>query len=226
MPENIITISKLLKKFDNKIALHFIDLIITKGEMVTLIGKSGAGKTTLLHALIGAIVPEEGEIIINNCDISDSKHRDVQELRQKVGIVFQDYKLHPKKTVFENVAFALEVQGYDKKYIDRKTVEALNQTDISTLRNQYPRQLSGGEKQRTAIARALVHAPDILIADEPTGNLDHQNTLAIIELLKTIHKTGTTVLVSTHDLTVMKSLTERVITLEAGKIIHDTKARK
>jgi cell division transport system ATP-binding protein len=218
----MIEINKLLKKFDNKVALHYIDLKVKKGEIVTLIGKSGAGKTTLLHTIIGSLKPDEGEVIVNDFDISDFKNRDIQKLRQNTGIVFQDYKLHPRKTVFENVAFALEVQGYDKKYIDRKTIKALEATGINDMRNLYPRQISGGEKQRTSIARALIHGPELLIADEPTGNLDHQNTIEIVRLLQNIHANGTTVLVSTHDITVMKMLNKRVITLDQGKIIDDS----
>lgn len=217
----MITVQNLTKKYKKKVVLDNISFSIEAGEYVSMIGPSGAGKTTLIHALIGGIPIDHGNIEVDNCQVQALSPSEVQDYRRKIGIIFQDYKLLPQKTVFENVAFALEVCGFPQDFISRRTREVLHLTGLEDLRNNFPDQLSGGEKQRTAIARALSHAPDLLIADEPTGNLDPENSLAIGKLFKEINKSGTTVIISTHNKELVNLARERVITLKEGRIIDD-----
>lgn len=219
----MISIKKLSKTYRNRKVLDDISLDIQGGEFVSIVGGSGAGKTTLLHSLIAAIKPTSGSITVDGADITKMTDNQVQAYRRSIGIVFQDYKLLPNKTVFENVAFALEVAGYDRMFIRERTVNALKLAGIEGHRNHFPHQLSGGEQQRTAIARALVHAPELLFADEPTGNLDPENTLALAKLFKKINDHGTTVIISTHDKEVVNHVKKRVVTLDNGQIISDKK---
>lgn len=217
----MIVIENLTKKHGAHKVLDDVSFKVAGGELVTIVGSSGAGKTTLLHALIGAEKINEGSIQVDDYIVSKLSPSKIQEYRRRIGIIFQDYKLLPKKTVFENVAFALEVAGYDKNFISRRTTDVLKLTGLEDKRNQFPRQLSGGEKQRTAIARALVHAPELIFADEPTGNLDPENTSALAKLFLKINKSGTTVIISTHNKDVVRILGGRVITLEDGKLVND-----
>jgi cell division transport system ATP-binding protein len=217
----MIIIENVTKKYKDKKVLDDITFKVDGGEFISIVGPSAAGKTTLIHALIGAEKIDKGRIFVDDYEVTSLSPSKIQEYRRKIGIVFQDYKLLPKKTVFENVAFALEVAGYDKNFIRKRTVEVLKLTGLEEQRNQFPRQLSGGEKQRTAIARALVHAPELLIADEPTGNLDPDNALALAKLLMKINKHRTTIIIATHNKDVVNAIKQRVITIDKGKVISD-----
>lgn len=219
----MIVVEELSKKYGNKKVLDDVSFKIDGGEFVSIVGPSGAGKTTLIMAMIGAKKVNEGKIIVDQYEVTRLKPEKVQEYRRRIGIVFQDYKLLPQKTVFENVAFALEVAGYPKNIITERTREVLKLTGLEEQRNQFPRQISGGEAQRTALARALVHAPDLIIADEPAGNLDPENATALAKLLMKINEHGTTVILSTHNKDMVNLVKKRVITLEKGKIISDKK---
>jgi len=217
----MIFIDRVTKKFGNKKVLDSVSFNVEGGEFVCITGHSGAGKTTLIHAIIGAEKINAGNIFMDDFEVNKLKGEHLQAYRRKIGIVFQDYKLLAQKTVFENVAFSLEVSGYPKDFVQKRVTEILKLTGLEELRNSFPREISGGEKQRVAIARALVHAPQLLIADEPTGNLDPENALALAELLLKINKSGTTILLSTHNKDVVARVKKRVITLKEGKIISD-----
>lgn len=219
----MIVVDNVTKKYGKKKVLDGVSFKVDGGELVSIVGTSGAGKTTLMHALIAATKIDEGSIMVDDYSVNSLNSDDIQEYRRRIGIVFQDYKLLPKKTVFENVAFALEVAGYEKKFINERTIAVLKLTGLEELRNNFPRQISGGEKQRTAIARALVHAPELLFADEPTGNLDPENTEALTKLLQKIHASGTTIILSSHNKDVVNNLKQRVITLDNGKLVSDKK---
>lgn len=217
----MITIEKVTKIYGKKRVLDNVSFEIGGGEFVSIVGTSGAGKTTLIHAIIGAEEVEEGTIKVDRYNVTRLSKSKIQEYRRKIGIIFQDYKLLPKKTVFENVAFALEVAGYGKSFIQRRTADVLKLVGLEEQRNHFPKQLSGGERQRTAIARALVHAPELLIADEPTGNLDPENAIALAKLFLKINKHGTTVIVATHNKDIVREFNKRVITLDKGRLVSD-----
>jgi len=217
----MITVKKITKQYGNYTALDDISLHIASGEFVSLVGQSGTGKTTLVKLIIAEERPNKGEIIIGGWDITAIKSYEVPYLRRQIGVIFQDFKLLPKKTVYENVAFALESCGSASTSIVKTVPQVLKIVGLENKMDHYPWQLSGGEKQRVAIARALVHKPKLLIADEPTGNLDSINTKEIIDLLLKINEIGTTVLLVTHNRDVVNSLRRRVITIEDGKIISD-----
>ncbi|MBL4695095.1 ATP-binding cassette domain-containing protein [Candidatus Gracilibacteria bacterium] len=219
----MITVENVTKSYGRTRVLDKISFKVKGGEFVTIVGPSGAGKTTLLHAMTGALPISDGFIQVDQYAVHKLSSHEIQEYRRRIGIIFQDYKLLPKKTVFENVAFALEVAGYDEKTIRQRTVAVLKLTGLENKRNNFPKQLSGGEKQRAAIARALVHNPELLLADEPTGNLDPENTLALAKLLKKINKSGTTIILSTHNKDVVKTIGGRIIKLDKGKLISDKK---
>lgn len=202
-------------------ALQQINLHIKPGEFVSIVGQSGTGKTTLVKLLIGEEQPSQGKIIIGGWDITKISQKERPILRRQIGVVFQDFKLLYKKTLLENVAFALQVCGHVPKKIKSIVPQVMKIVGLENKMHRYPQQVSGGEQQRAVIARALVHCPKILLADEPTGNLDSINTDEIIELLQKINKFGTTVILVTHNREVVNKLRKRVITLENGMIIND-----
>ncbi|MBI4457967.1 cell division ATP-binding protein FtsE [Candidatus Uhrbacteria bacterium] len=208
------------------VGLQNINLHIRPGEFVSIVGQSGTGKTTLAKMLIAEEHPSHGQIIIGGWDISEIKPSDIPLLRRQIGVVFQDFKLLPKKTVAENVSFALEVCGASPTQVRHIVPQALNIVGLLDKRDRYPRQLSGGEQQRVVIARALVHRPKIIVADEPTGNLDTLNTREIITLLEKINSFGTTIVLVTHNREVVNELRRRVITLDRGLIVSDQEEGK
>jgi cell division transport system ATP-binding protein len=206
---------------NGKVALRDVDLTLGEGEFVFLVGPSGAGKSTLLKLLIRDEAPTAGEVVVDGRDLSRVPRRKVPGLRRQIGIVFQDFKLLPTRTVRENVAFALEVTGTPRGRIRPAVERALAVVGLSAQADQLPVTLSGGEQQRTAIARALVHEPRMIIADEPTGNLDPLISWEIIQLLLRINELGVTVLMATHNAEVVTSLRRRVVALEEGRIVRD-----
>ncbi|GAB4282759.1 MAG: cell division ATP-binding protein FtsE [Coriobacteriia bacterium] len=202
-------------------ALADVNVEIEQGEFVFLVGHSGSGKSTFIKLLQREILPSTGQIIVAGQDVNKLKHWKVPYLRRNIGCVFQDFKLLPNKTSYENVAFALEVIGRSKHVIRTQVPEVLRLVGLEDKMNSYPDELSGGEQQRVSIARAFVNRPPILLADEPTGNLDPATSLGIMSLFSRINKTGTTVLVATHDREMVDSMRRRVIALEGGRIIRD-----
>jgi len=206
--------------------LNDVSFEIKAGEFVSIVGKSGAGKTTLIRLLLGLEEPTSGEITFNETNIFHTKRSQLQKLRQKIGVVYQDYKLLENKTVFENVAYVMAVTGEEDEKIEKEVSKILEITGLSEKRNNFPSELSGGEQQRVAVARAAVNQPDVVIADEPTGNLDPYNTYEVVDLLKKINALGKTVILASHDKEVINKLGKRVITLEDGKIMRDEEAGK
>lgn len=202
-------------------ALYRINLHVEPKEFVIVVGPSGAGKSTLLKLLTREERPSSGKIIVGGIDYERLKEKDVPTLRRKIGVVFQDFKLLPNKTVFENVAFALEIAGYSNREIRHTVPKVLNIVGLKGKASSYPRELSGGETQRVAIARAVVRQPKILIADEPTGNLDPKHAWDVIKVLEKINKYGTTVLLTTHNQEIVNKLRRRVVTIKDGKIVSD-----
>ncbi|MDO9026266.1 MAG: cell division ATP-binding protein FtsE [bacterium] len=218
----MIELVHVTKTFQNSwTALKDISFELEKGEFVFLIGPSGSGKSTILKTIMMEILPDEGLVKVAGFGSDCIKARDIPKLRRKLGVIFQDFKLLPEKTVYENVAFALEVTGAAEKAIHKKSMAVLNEVGMSHKRHSFPYQLSGGEQQKSAIARALVNDPFILLADEPTGNVDPAGTLEIIQILKNINAKGTAVLMATHEHELVKKMPHRVIELEAGAIIRD-----
>ncbi len=209
------------KMYGSHVVLDHVDLEVSGGDFVTIVGPSGAGKSTLLHALIGDVSIDEGAILVDGYEITAFEPAAMQEYRRKVGMVFQDYKLLDKKTVYENVAFALEVCGWKDEDIRERVYEVLELVGMLDHEGKFPAQLAGGEGQRTAIARAMVHDPRLLIADEPTGNLDPWNTQGILELLTTINDAGATVLLATHNREIVDQLQRRVVVLNEGRLVSD-----
>lgn len=203
------------------LALEEVSFEVKPKEFVSIVGKSGAGKTTLLKLLLAEEKPTRGRVFFQDQDIHRIKKSRLPELRKKIGAVFQDYKLFPSMTAYENIAYILQVIGAADSQICRDVPEVLGIVGLSDKANNFPVELSGGEKQRVAIARALIHRPDVILADEPTGNLDPYNTADIIRLLLNINELGTTIILSTHNKEVINNLEKRVITLDQGKIIRD-----
>lgn len=223
----MITLHGVSKFYSNTApVLKDVTVKIDPGEFVSIVGQSGAGKTTLVRLLIAEERPTKGRIEVGGWDITGIKSSVVPYLRRQIGVIFQDFRLLPQKTVFENVAFALEVSGEPSHRIEQIVPQVLHIVGLGTKVDRYPGQLSGGEQQRVAIARSLVHGPKILIADEPTGNLDSINTAEIIEILKKINEFGTTILLVTHNREVVNHLRRRVITLSQGQITNDESAGK
>ena len=214
-------VTKIYPAQPNKPALSDISLQIYAGEFIFLVGHSGSGKTTFIRMLIHEVTPTEGHIYIANEDLTTMRNWRVPYLRRNIGCVFQDFKLLPNKTVFENVAFALEVIGKSRHVIKTQVPEVLRLVGLQDKLDKYPDQLSGGEQQRVSIARAIVNRPPLLVCDEPTGNLDPQTSAGIMDLLVRINRSGTTVLVATHDREVVNKMRRRVIVLEKGVVIRD-----
>jgi cell division transport system ATP-binding protein len=206
---------------NGKRALADVDLVVPDGDFVFLVGPSGAGKSTLIKLLIRDELPTSGLVYVAGRDVARLRRRHVPRLRRRIGIVFQDFKLLPSKTVWENVAFALEVTGTPRRVVRPAVERVLAIVGLSAQARQTPSQLSGGEQQRTAIARALVHDPTLIIADEPTGNLDPLISWEIIQLLLRINQLGTTVLMATHNAEVVTALRRRVVALEEGRVVRD-----
>lgn len=201
--------------------LRDLSLKIEAGEFVSIVGQSGAGKTTLAKMLIAEERPTQGRIIIGGWDITHIPSREIPELRRQIGVVFQDYKLLPRKTVYENVAFALEVAGTSSARIHEIVPQVLKIVGLENKARRFPFQMSGGEQQRVVIARSLVHRPKVLLADEPTGNLDTVNTQEILSLLQKINAFGTTIVLVTHNRDIVNALRRRVITLKDGRVLSD-----
>jgi cell division transport system ATP-binding protein len=202
-------------------ALKNITLKIDKGEFSFLVGPTGAGKSTLLRLIFMEEMPTSGEVIVLGHSSSDLKPADIPHMRRRIGVVFQDFKLLNDRNCFDNVAFALEVTGAPKGLIKKKVLQALNQTKLTHKRNSYPFQLSGGEQQKVAIARAIVRDPSILLADEPTGNIDPAGTEEVLQLLRNINASGTSVLMATHSAATVKKYHYRVIKLDRGEMKHN-----
>ena len=224
---DLIKLTNVKKSYKNGVAaLNGLDLKVEKGEFIFVIGASGSGKSTLIKMLYREEKPTEGKITIGGINVAKLRNRRVYVLRRKIGVVFQDFKLLPKKTVFENVAFALEIFGEKRRAIRKKTVRALELVGLKDKTNSYPTHLSGGEQQRVAIARAIVNNPKLLICDEPTGNLDPEISLEIVKVLEEINKLGTTVIVVTHDREIVDKMRKRVIMLEKGLVKSDSEKGK
>jgi cell division transport system ATP-binding protein len=218
----MIKLDKVSKKFGTgTFGLFDVSLVVEKGEFVFLVGSTGAGKTTIFRILIRDVLPTEGTVVVNDWDVVHLPKNKISNLRKKVGFVFQDLKLLLDRTVFENVALPLEVAGVKIEEASKTVEDILAQVGLLEHKDKFPVQLSGGELQRAAIARALVLSPDILLADEPTGNLDAATSWEIVKLLSDINKKGTTVVMATHNADIVKSLGKRVIHLEKGKIVDD-----
>ena len=205
----------------DKPALIDVNVTVTKGEFVFLVGPSGSGKSTFIRLLLREFLPSRGDIFVAGQDIIHMRPWKVPYLRRNIGCVFQDFKLLPNKTTFENVGFALEVIGRSRATINSQVPEVLKLVGLEHKMNSYPDELSGGEQQRVSIARAFANRPPILLADEPTGNLDPATSLGIMTLLQRINRTGTTVLIATHDREIVDSMRKRVIALEAGSVVRD-----
>ena len=218
----VVVLHDVTKRYPNgKEALKDVDLVVPEGDFVFLVGPSGAGKSTLMKLLIRDELATHGDVVIDGYDLARIKRRQVPRIRRKIGIVFQDFKLLPRKSVWENVAFALEVTGTPRRQIRPAVDRVLALVGLTAQADQVPTQLSGGEQQRTAIARALVHDPRIIIADEPTGNLDPVISWEIIQLLLRINELGVTILMATHQAEVVTALRKRVVALEEGRVIRD-----
>lgn len=207
-------------------ALKDVSFLIEKGEFVLLLGKSGAGKTTILRLILGEERPTSGEVYFEGKAISQMRENELFKMRRKIGVVFQDYKLLKQKTVFENLAFVMEVTGFLDEEIRRDIPKVLELVGLEEKIHHFPEELSAGERQRLAIARALVHRPLVILADEPTGNLDFYNTFEILKIFKKINKMGTTIVLATHNKEVVKFLKKRIILLEKGEIQRDEKKLK
>jgi cell division transport system ATP-binding protein len=218
----LISLEDVSKRYPNgTYALRDVDLHVESGDFAFVVGSSGAGKSTLNRLLIREELPTTGRVVVDGIDVGRMRQGQVPHLRRKVSIVFQDFKLLQTKTVYENVAFALVVTGHGRREVREETERALALVGLTQRRRHFPRELSGGEQQRTAIARALVMRPKILVADEPTGNLDPVTTWEIIKLLVRVNEMGTTVLIATHNAEIVNALRRRVIHLDHGRVIRD-----
>ena len=214
----MIQFKKVTKYYGNHKALNNINLQIDQGEFISLVGMSGAGKSTLMKLIVGEEELDDGSILIDDIDMTRIRKSDLPYLRRKIGVVFQDIKLLPRRTAFENVAFAMEVSGHRKEQINKDVPRILDLVGLTHKSNNFPNEMSGGEKQRVAIARSLAHRPVLLLADEPTGNLDEVNAAEVIDLLLKINELGTTVILATHASDLLNKIKRRVITIEGGQV--------
>ncbi|MDO8513473.1 MAG: cell division ATP-binding protein FtsE [bacterium] len=217
----MIELHNVSKEYGRTKVLHDVSVSFDKGEFVSVVGHSGAGKSTIVKLLTCEEVPTRGRIIVAGRDITQLKPKELPYYRRKIGVIFQDFKLLPQKTVYENVAYALEVCDYPNADIKKRVSKVVELVGLSHRVHNYPNELSGGERQRVAIARALIHSPKILIADEPSGNLDPVNTWEIMELLYRINRSGALVILTTHNKTVVDRLKKRVVLMKGGRIISD-----
>lgn len=224
----LIELKNVYKKYPNGVnALCDVNLSISKGEFVFVVGESGSGKSTLIKLLYRQEKPTSGEVFVGGINVAKLRNGKVYKLRRKLGIVFQDYKLLPKKTVYENVAFALEVYGLKKDEVRRRTLKSIEQVGLKDKLRSYPNELSGGEQQRVSIARAIVNEPKVLICDEPTGNLDDRNANEVMKVIENINKElGTTIIMATHSATIVNKMKKRVIEIVKGVVERDEERGK
>lgn len=223
----MIEIKNVSKSYKNGVeAIRNVSLTIADGEFCFIVGRSGSGKSTLIRLLTKELEPTEGEIIVNELALQHMKRRHVPKYRRRLGVVFQDFRLLEDRSVYENIGFAELIAGKSTPEIRADVAEMLERVGLSDKHDAYPRELSGGEQQRTAIARALINRPEILIADEPTGNLDHENAVSIMKLLESIHEQGTTVIVITHDLELVRMMNKRTVHMAGGEIVSDSGAEE
>ena len=217
-------VSKVYNK--DSVALNDVSFTITRGEFVTIVGHSGAGKSTLTKMILAEDTPSEGSVFFESLNVHKLNSKELTALRRRIGVVFQDFKLLANKTAYENIAFAMEAVGKDSEEIASDVPHVLELVDLGTKIFHFPNQLSGGEQQRLAIARAIINQPESIIADEPTGNLDPVSTYEIMQIFKKINDLGTTVIITTHNRGVVEAVGKRVITMEKGKVIRDDKEGK
>lgn len=218
----MIHMKEVSKVYDNGVAaLNNVNIDIEKGEFVFVVGSSGAGKSTFIKMILREVLPSKGRLIVNGRDVMTMKESEVPYLRRGLGIVFQDYRLLPDKTVYENVAFAMQVIEAPRREMQKRVNNVLDLVGLKEKFKSFPSQLSGGEQQRVAIARAIVNSPMIVIADEPTGNLDPETSWDIMDIFKRINKTGTTIVMATHDKNIVDTMQRRVVAIENGCIIRD-----
>lgn len=217
----MIAFTNVTKSYGGQNALEDVNFKIAPGEFVSVVGKSGAGKSTIIKLLIGEEKPTKGRVVVGPHEVNKMTATEMPQLRRKVGIVFQDFRLLPTKTAYENVAFALEVEGRAQEEIEELVPQMLDLVGLADKRDSFPHELSGGMKQRVAIARAMIHRPAVIIADEPTGNLDHVNAQEIMNLLFKINELGTTVILATHSRDIVNRIKKRVLALDGGKLVKD-----
>ena len=222
----MIYFNNVSKIYKDATALLDVTFTVESGEFISIVGHSGAGKTTLTKMILADETPTEGTVFFESINVHQLKNKDLTKLRRRIGVVFQDYKLLSNKTAYENIAFAMEAVGKTEEEIQSDVPHVLELVDLGHRVFHFPNQMSGGEQQRLAIARAIINQPELVIADEPTGNLDPVNTHEIVQILKKINDLGTTVILTTHNRGVIESINKRVITMENGKIIRDTKHSK
>ena len=211
---------------DNSVALEDVSFSVEPGEFISIVGHSGAGKTTLVKMLLAEEKPSSGSVFFESIKVHEIPMSKMGELRRKIGTVFQDFRLLPNKTAYENIAFAMEAAGRTEEDIRSDVPHVLELVDLGEKMNNFPSELSGGEQQRVAIARAIVNQPDVIVADEPTGNLDPINTFEIVQILKKINDLGTTIILTTHNKGVIDALKKRVVTMDRGKVIRDDREGK
>ena len=221
----MIAFREVSKQYDSLIALADVSFEVADAEFVFLVGPTGAGKSTLLKLIIREELPSSGKVFVDSLEISDLPASKVPHLRRRVGTIFQDFKLLPQRTVFENVAFPLEILGLPDPEIEKTAEEILELVGLEHKANHFPTQLSGGEAQRTAIARAMVLRPEIILADEPTGNLDARSAWEVMQLLARLNNLGTTVLMATHNMDITSSLPHKKLELQKGRVVYDTKQK-
>lgn len=222
----MIYFDNVTKKYKDNFSLEEVTISISPGEFVSIVGHSGAGKTTLTKLILAEESPTTGTISFESTDINKLSKKDLMNFRRKIGVVFQDFRLLPNRTAYENIAFAMEATGKSDEEIMEDVPHVLELVDLTNRAFHFPHQLSGGEKQRLAIARAIITQPDIIIADEPTGNLDPINAAEVIKILKKINDLGTTIILTTHNKNIVDDIKKRVITLENGRVVRDDKEGK